>query len=791
MKNMLKITMLLCLMLAVMLTAAACLPKGPVQQTTPEVTTPETTTPEPTNPAHVHTEEILSAVAATCTEVGKTEGKKCSTCGETLLEQEEIPALGHTEEIVDGKAATCTEAGISDGKKCSVCGEITVAQEEIAALGHAFGDWVETKEATVKQEGEKTRSCTNCGETETVTLPKLDDADKPEDSVLVESIGGKNAGELLEQFAKDFENVDGLYWDSAMSTTKDGVTTQQFISLKIYNGELAILLEEDGVFNGVYFVDGILYMNTNGAKIKLPAGSVDEVLGEGAIDDLLSDMNVSFTQAEIEAAANANIYFENTRNKYVVTIHTTNEESGLAEETKFYFNAEGKLTGVHSTTDEGYAMLSLHSYNEPVEIDPPADADEFILPGMSEVEIPEGAVPVDTVNGMTSLELLEKYFSDFTSSTTFDIEVTMVQTVGGEEVTIREIMKIGEDSLYIYIEMLGEATEMWYVDGVAYMRSGENKVKMEGISYEEFLGEGFWEGMLSALIREMPELYFAYVAESQLYELDGQYFFTVGFSMPEQDMLSYIESLYFDENGRVTSTFVYFTDSEGNEYTIAGIYNSYGEPVTVLPPEDADEYLTEGEITPEEPEMPEAPELPETEEDIYALYTDICTMLQSATSYDFFFLEDEIPYFDYWVAGEDAYIVIYGEDSEMERWIIDGTAYYSDNGVTIFKTELNEDFLNVFAMVEALMPIDPISKDAISNLRCTYDEHYGEVVVWFDIIEENGDMVQCKYALFEWEGYSTYVEIIHTYIEGGEVVGEDYYFFDYVNDPVVEIVLPE
>lgn len=791
MKNMLKITMLLCLMLAVMLTAAACLPKGPVQQTTPEVTTPETTTPEPTNPAHVHTEEILSAVAATCTEVGKTEGKKCSTCGDTLLAQEEIPALGHTEEIVDGKAATCTEAGISDGKKCSVCGEITVAQEEIAALGHAFGDWVETKEATVKQEGEKTRSCTNCGETETVTLPKLDDADKPEDGVLVESIGGKNAGELLEQFAKDFENVDGLYWDSAMSTTKDGVTTQQFISLKIYNGELVILLEEDGVFNGVYFVDGILYMNTNGAKIKVPAGSVDEVLGEGAIDDLLSEMNVSFTQAEIEAAANANIYFENTRNKYVVTIHTTDEESGLAEETKFYFNAEGKLTGVHSTTDEGYAMLSLHSYNEPVEIDPPADADEFILPGMSEVEIPEGAVPVDTVNGMTSLELLEKYFSDFTSSTTFDIEVTMVQTIGGEEVTIREIMKLGEDSLYIYIEMLGEATEMWYVDGVAYMRSGENKLKMEGISYEEFLGEGFWEGMLSSLIREMPELYFAYVAESQLYELDGQYFFTVGFSMPEQDMLSYIESLYFDENGRVTSTFAYFIDSEGNEYTIAGIYNSYGEPVTVLPPEDADEYLTEGEITPEEPEMPEAPELPETEEDIYALYTDICTMLQGATHYVMDLYVNDNSVANYAIAINDLYLARWQGDVLLEQWLINNVGYSAvDFGVPT-PMETDSAFWETVFNFEDLLPINVIPKDAISNLRCTYDEYYGEVIVWFDIVEDNGDMVQCKYALFEWEGYPTYVEIIYTYIEGGEVVQEDYFFFDYINDPSVEIVLPE
>ena len=120
-----------------------------------------------------HSEEIIAAVAPTCTEAGLTEGKKCSVCGVVTVEQEivpalghsyesvvtaptctdggyttytcscgdsyvadEIPALGHTEETVAGKDATCTEAGLTDGKRCSVCGETLVAQEEIPAKGH-------------------------------------------------------------------------------------------------------------------------------------------------------------------------------------------------------------------------------------------------------------------------------------------------------------------------------------------------------------------------------------------------------------------------------------------------------------------------------------------------------------------------------------------------------------------------------------------------------------------------------------------------------------------------------
>ena len=122
---------------AMMLVITAC---GPQKQ--PETTTPEETTPAETTPAHVHTEEVLSAVAATCTGKGLTEGKKCSVCGEILVKQTEVAALGHTEEVIAGKEATHTEAGLTEGKKCSVCNEILVEQTEIAAIGHTFVEGV-------------------------------------------------------------------------------------------------------------------------------------------------------------------------------------------------------------------------------------------------------------------------------------------------------------------------------------------------------------------------------------------------------------------------------------------------------------------------------------------------------------------------------------------------------------------------------------------------------------------------------------------------------------------------
>ena len=78
-------------------------------------------------PATGHTEEVIPAVSATCTTDGSTEGKKCSACGEILVETTVVEKTGHTEEVIP---ATDTH---TEGKKCSVCGETLVAPEEIQA----------------------------------------------------------------------------------------------------------------------------------------------------------------------------------------------------------------------------------------------------------------------------------------------------------------------------------------------------------------------------------------------------------------------------------------------------------------------------------------------------------------------------------------------------------------------------------------------------------------------------------------------------------------------------------
>ncbi len=115
---------------------------------------------------HEHTAVVLSAIPATCTETGLSEGKKCSSCNEIIVAQETIEKLPHTEETIPAVTASCTTDGLTEGKKCSVCNEILVAQEVIKA-SHAWNAGTVTTEPTCTEKGVKTFECDNCDATKT------------------------------------------------------------------------------------------------------------------------------------------------------------------------------------------------------------------------------------------------------------------------------------------------------------------------------------------------------------------------------------------------------------------------------------------------------------------------------------------------------------------------------------------------------------------------------------------------------------------------------------------------
>jgi len=113
--------------------------------------------------AHEWIVDEANSVAATCTEKGVV-AYKCANCGIAKEEKEEVAELGHKwkEEVIT--AATCKEAGKAL-KTCETCGVMETA--EIAKLDHTWDEGKITKEATKEAKGEKTYTCTACGETKT------------------------------------------------------------------------------------------------------------------------------------------------------------------------------------------------------------------------------------------------------------------------------------------------------------------------------------------------------------------------------------------------------------------------------------------------------------------------------------------------------------------------------------------------------------------------------------------------------------------------------------------------
>ncbi len=202
--------------------------------------------------ANGHSEETIPGKAATCTEDGLTDGKQCTVCGEITVAQEVIPARGHidenadnkcdrcdvvlctddnhVEEVIPGKAATCTEEGLTDGKKCATCGKMLVEQEVIQATGHIYDNGKVTKEPTCFKNGEKTYTCTACGHTRVEYLAVLEHSwavttDNDERTVWT----CRNCGATREEVKQNNTKVEVKEDGTVITTTtdKDGSVTTE------------------------------------------------------------------------------------------------------------------------------------------------------------------------------------------------------------------------------------------------------------------------------------------------------------------------------------------------------------------------------------------------------------------------------------------------------------------------------------------------------------------------------------------------------------------------------------
>ncbi len=188
----------------------------------------------------------------------------CTVCGEELSRNTvKVDALGHKEEKLEGKDATCEDEGLTEGKQCTVCGVTTVAQETIDALGHDYDDGVINTEPTCNDDGVKTFTCGNCGDTYTEAV----------------SAKGHTEGETVTENEKAADCVhDGSYDEVVYCTVCGAELSRKTFTVDALghtSGEAVTENEKaaDCVNDGSY--DEVVYCTVCGAELSRKTFTVD------------------------------------------------------------------------------------------------------------------------------------------------------------------------------------------------------------------------------------------------------------------------------------------------------------------------------------------------------------------------------------------------------------------------------------------------------------------------------------------------------------------------------------
>lgn len=164
-----------------------------------------------------HNEETISGHDATCTEDGLTSGKKCSACGITTVEQTIISATGHTEATDTAIAPTCTETGLTEGSHCSVCNTVLIVQEVIDALGHT--------QATAIEENRVEPTCTANGSYDSVVCCSVCSAEMNRTTNTIDTLGHDEI-----QYEAQAPTCTTIGWDNYVTCTRCDHTTYQEIA---------------------------------------------------------------------------------------------------------------------------------------------------------------------------------------------------------------------------------------------------------------------------------------------------------------------------------------------------------------------------------------------------------------------------------------------------------------------------------------------------------------------------------------------------------------------------------
>ncbi len=153
-------------------------------------------------------------------------------------------------------------------------------------------------------------------------------------------------------------------------------------TVKLSGNDLYIHMDEQGAITEMTFLDGTLYMFSEGQKIKMTGVSIEDLLGGQDISDFANRGFFSFPDSKL-----ADVVLEQNRDGYCFTLSFTAQEaeqyefdSMSAGEITYYFDLDGVLTKTQSLQDGICETTSVSKINKPVTVTAPADAGSYLNP---------------------------------------------------------------------------------------------------------------------------------------------------------------------------------------------------------------------------------------------------------------------------------------------------------------------------------------------------------------------------------------------------------------------------
>jgi hypothetical protein len=281
-------------------------------------------------------------------------------------------------------------------------------------------------------------------------------------------VSGMNAKQLFEKFYAEFTEV--LQFDLSITsrTVQEGETVTERMDLKMNESAVYVHMEADDTPITIWCVDDVLYADMDGIKYKASGMGLDDILGEGALDELLAELDGEMPEDYLAKFGEAEILAEGDLYYFSVTFTAAEAEAMELGEVGFtetyYVDATGTVKKLVEVKEGEEMTIVLNSYGVPVTITAPEDPDSFLEaptegPGDQDPDV-YGIYEAlcDTLAGATSYSL-DYYIDD---------ELYMSHKTDGE-------------GQYVLVCETDPDYEVWEVDGKVYKRFvGEDATETDG-----------------------------------------------------------------------------------------------------------------------------------------------------------------------------------------------------------------------------------------------------------------------------------------------------------------------